>query len=251
MTAVDFAAGGYRYVPGVMQYSGGVAALPGCALVRVRFHRPLPMAAGWARIEEIIQAAGRPLTAFCACELRSPAPFTEDGFHRFNKAYAEVLEGWGVVRDGRNPVARSNVCPEIDPPAEPGFHAFCYTVEAQGAGPSFAIAGSGEVPEGKPTYQDHIVRPGDTSPEGLRAKARFVLAEMERRMAALGLSWADTTATQVYTVFDLHPFLAEEFVTRGAAPHGLTWHYNRPPIEGLDFEVDCRGIAEDRVVEAG
>ena len=44
-----------------------------------------------------------------------------------------------------------------------------------------------------------------------------MLAEMERRMAALGFGWSDTTATQVYTVHDLHPFLADEIVARGAA----------------------------------
>jgi hypothetical protein len=248
VTAVDFTQGGYRYVPGVSQYSGGVAALAGHAIVRARFHRPVPLSAGFERIAGVIQAAGRPLTAFCACELRSPAPFTEDGFKTFNAAYCGVLERWGIFRDGRNPVARSNVCPEIDPPAEPSFHAFCYTVEAADAVPSFAIAGSGEAPEGKANYRDHIVRLNDTSPEGLREKARFVLAEMERRMAVLGFGWPDTTAAQVYTVFDLYPFLAEEIVARGAAAHGLTWHLCRPPVVGLDYEMDCRGLASETVV---
>jgi hypothetical protein len=41
---------------------------------------------------------------------------------------------------------------------------------------------------------------------------------------ALGFSWKDVTATQLYTVHDVHPFLAEEIVARGAAAHGLTWH---------------------------
>jgi hypothetical protein len=248
VTAVDFTQGGYRYVPGVSQYSGGVAALAGHAIVRARFHRPVPLSAGFERIAGVIQAAGRPLTAFCACELRSPAPFTEDGFKTFNAAYCGVLERWGIFRDGRNPVARSNVCPEIDPPAEPSFHAFCYTVEAADAVPSFAIAGSGEAPEGKANYRDHIVRLNDTSPEGLREKARFVLAEMERRMAVLGFGWPDTTAAQVYTVFDLYPFLAEEIVARGAAADGLTWHLCRPPVVGLDYEMDCRGLASETVV---
>jgi hypothetical protein len=246
--SVEFAAGGYRYLPGVMQYSAGVAALPGHEIVRVRFRRPVALAAGFERIAALIEAAGRPLTAFCACELRSPAPFSEDGFRRFNEAYVGRLETWGVYRDGVNPVARSNVCPEIDPPAEPSFHAFCFTTTATPAAASFAVAGSGEVPEGKPSYRDHIVRPGDTSPDGLRQKARFVLGEMERRMAALGVGWADTTAVQVYTVFDLFPFLADEIVARGAATHGLTWHFDRPPIVGLDYEMDCRGVAIERVV---
>src|SRR3954471_23148720 len=64
-----FAAGGYRYIPAVFQYSGGVAAEPGFAIVRVRFHRPVPLSQGFARVEQAIREAGRPLTAFCACEL--------------------------------------------------------------------------------------------------------------------------------------------------------------------------------------
>lgn len=231
-----------------MQYSGGVAALGGFEIVRVRFRRPLALAAGFARIERILGEAGRPLSAFCACELRSPAPFTEDGFRLFNAAYVAVLERWGVCRDGRNPVARSNVCPAIAPPGEPSFHAFCYTRAAPAAAPSFVVSGSGEAPEGQPSYRDHIVRPGDTSAAGLRAKARFVLAEMERRLAALGFGWPDTTAAQVYTLFDLHAFLADEIVARGAAAHGLTWHYHRPPVVGLDYEMDCRNIATELVV---
>jgi hypothetical protein len=48
---------------------------------------------------------------------------------------------------------------------------------------------------------------------------------MELRMAALGFGWADVTATQVYTIFDIHLLLADEFVQRGAVPGGLTWHF--------------------------
>ena len=110
------------------------------------------------------------------------------------------------------------------------------------------MAGSGEVPEGRANYRDHIVAPGDTSPAGLTTKARYVLSEMEARMAALGYTWADATAAQVYTVHDLHPFLAGEIVTRGAARLGLTWHYCRPPIVGLDYEMDCRGVGREMVV---
>jgi hypothetical protein len=249
MTTIGFAPGGYRYIEGVFQYSAGVAALPGFEIERVTFRRPLPMAEGFARIERLIKDAGRPPTAFCACELRSPAPFTEAGFKAFNEIYVGTLARWGIYEGGRNPVARSNVCPEIDPPGEPSFHAFCYTVPASGgAVPTFVAAGSGEVPEGKGNYRDHIVRPGDTSPEGLKAKATYVLGEMEARMAALGFSWEEATAVQVYTVHDLHPFLAVEIVRRGAARLGLTWHYCRPPIVGLDYEMDCRGVSRERVV---
>src|ERR1044072_7549964 len=127
MSTAAFASGGYRFIPAVFQYSGGVPAEPGFEIVRVRFHAPVPLAEGFAQIEEAIRAAGRPLTAFCACELRSPAPFTEAGFRAFNEVYAGTLRRWGVMTGDTNPVARSNVCPEIDAPAEPSFYAFCYT----------------------------------------------------------------------------------------------------------------------------
>ena len=246
--AAIFEPGGYRYMPGVFQYSGGVAAEPGFAVERARFRRPLPLADGFAAIEAHLAALCRPTTAFCACELRSPAPFTEDGFAAFNRVYVGTLERWGIFRGGDNPVARSNVCPALDPPPEPSFYAFAYTVEAAGGGEGFVVAGGADVPEGMPNYRDHIVRRGETSPEALREKARFVLAEMEARMRALGAGWGESSGTQLYTVHDPHPFLAEEIVARGAAPAGLTWHYARPPVEGLEYEMDVRGVPVERTI---
>lgn len=242
-----FAAGGYRFINAVFQYSGGVAAQPGYRIVRVRLSRPLPLRAGFRRVEETLRAAGRPLAAFCACELRSPAPFSEAGFREFNELYVAQLEAWGIHDGNTNPVARSNVCPAIDPPAEPSFYAFAYTEPHDGDSRTFIVAGSGEAPEGKPNYRDFIVRRGDASAAGLREKARFVLGTMEARLSALGFSWADTTATQVYTVHDLHPFLAEEIVRRGAAKDGLAWHYCRPPVVELEYEMDCRAVRLERV----
>lgn len=247
MSTTDFQPGNYRFVPGVFQYSAGVAAMPGYGLRRVRFRRPVPLAEGFRRAEALLAAAGRPTTAFCACELRSPGQFSEDGFRRFNESYVETLARWGIYDGTTNPVARSNVCPEIDGPAEPSFHAFTYTVERDEPQPSFVVAGSGECPEGRGNYRDHIVRRGDLSAPAIAEKARFVLAEMERRMAALGAGWADVTATQVYTVHDIHPFLGSEIVVRGAAPGGVTWHYDRPPVVDLEFEMDCRGLLEEWV----
>jgi hypothetical protein len=243
-----FRPGGFRFVNAVFQYSGGVAAEAGHRIVRVRLARPLPLAEGFRAAEETIRCAGRSMTSFCACELRSPAPFTEQGFRDFNTVYAGQLQKWGLYDGATNPVARSNVCPVIDPPREPSLYAFAYTEPHAGDSRSFVVAGSAEAPEGKANYRDFIVRRGDTSPAGLREKARFVLAAMEARLSALGFSWRDTSATQVYTVHDLHPFLADELVRRGAANGGLTWHYCRPPVVDLDYEMDCRGIALERTL---
>ena len=136
MTATVFETGGYRYAPGVSQYSAGVAAQPGFALHRVRFTKPLLLARGFERIEAHLKEIGRPVQAFCACELRSPAPFTEQGFRDFNEIYIGTLKRWGIFLEGVNPVARSNVCPQIAPPAEPSIHAFSYTVPDTNAHPS-------------------------------------------------------------------------------------------------------------------
>jgi hypothetical protein len=67
-------------------------------------------------------------------------------------------------------------------------------------------------------------------------------------MAVLGFTWADTTATQAYTVHDLHPFFADEIVRRGAAHSGLTWHFNRPPVAGLEYEMDCRRVLNEEIL---
>jgi hypothetical protein len=245
-----FAPGGYRYVPGPFQYSAGVAAEPGHRIVRVRFARPLPLAEGFAAAREVLAAAGRPTEAFCQCELRSPAPFTEEGFVEFNRVYVGTLERWGIVRDGVNPVARSNVCPETDRPAEPSLYAFSYTEALPDAPASFVVAGSAEAPEGHGHYGEHIVRRGETSAGALLEKARWVLGEMERRMGLLGFSWADTTAAQLYTVHDPHPFLARELAARGAMRGGLTWHWVRPPVQLLEYEMDVRGVHVERVLPA-
>ena len=90
----------------------------------------------------------------CACELRSPAPFSDDGFRTFNQSYVVTLRDWGVMENDRNPVARSNVCPDIDPPPEASFHAFCFTVKTADAAPSFVISGSGEAREGGASYAE-------------------------------------------------------------------------------------------------
>jgi hypothetical protein len=214
----------------------------------MRFADPVPLAEGFARIAAVLDAAGRPRQAFCACELRSPEPFTEAGFRAFNEIYAGTLRDWGIFLGETNPVARSNVCPELGKPAEPSFHAFCFTVPDAHAAPSFAVAGSGEAREGQGNYRDNTVALGDTSPAGLLAKARYVLDEMERRMGALGFGWKDTTAAQVYSVHDIHPFLANEIVARGAARHGVTWHLCRPPVVDLEYEMDCRGVPTERVL---
>ena len=245
---IVFKPGGYRYIKGVFQYSGGVAAEPGFAIERARLARPLPLAEGFAAVEAHLAAIGRPPTAFCACELRSPEPFSEQGFVDFNRLYVRTLERWGIYNNEINPVARTNVCPEFDKPAGPSLYAFSYTVPAETACGGFIIAGGGEAQDGDSPFHDRIVRLGDVSPDALREKLRYVLAEMEARLAALGFGWSDALSTQAYTVHDIGALVGEEIVKKGAAPGGLLWHFCRPPVVDIEYEMDVRGAARDIVL---
>jgi hypothetical protein len=244
----DFPAGNYRFIPAVFQYSSGAAANPGYEIERVRFDSMPPLAEGFAQIAKYIKSAGRPLTAFCACELRSPGAFTEDGFFKFNQHYVKTLAEWGLFDGTINPVARSNVCPEIDPPSEPSFYAFSFTRPSQAATPSFVIAGGAESREGAGSYPERTVRYRDLSPDGLKEKVRFTVGSMESRLAAFGFGWKDTTAVQAYTVHDFHPAMADELVRRGAMRSGLTWHFARPPVIDLEYEMDCRRVLREVVI---
>lgn len=250
MAAVPvFEAGHYRYIKAVFQYSGGVAAERGFEIERARFFRPLPLADAFAAVEAHLKRIGRPLTAFAACELRSPAPFTDQGFYDFNKAYVATLERWGIYQGGDqpvNPVARTNVCPVYGAPSGPVMAAFSYTVPAQSdARGTFILAGSGDARAQGNSYQERIVRMGDTSPEALREKVLFVVTEMERRLGLLGLTWKDASSTQVYTVQNIGHLAGEVLAARGACAEGLLWHYARPPVQGLEFEMDVRGTARE------
>lgn len=252
-TLHKFEAGGYAFLEGGFPYSCGAIALPGFSIRRARFARVLPMAEGFAAIEARLRAEGRPLTALCAAELRSPQPFSLDGFRGFNEGYVAVLGRWGLYRERLNPVARSNVCPQFDAPAEPGFHAFCFTVPERPAGTtrprSFVVAGSGEWPEDQP-FPEGIVARGDASPAGLARKAQYVLRTMRERTEGLGGDWRALTAAQVYTVHDIHPLVASHFAPGGLTRIGLTWQLCRPPILELEFEMDVRCVAHEQVLDA-
>jgi hypothetical protein len=244
----DFPTGNYRFIPAVFQYSSGAAADSGFEVERVRFDNLLPLAEGFAQAAKYIQAAGRPLTSFCACELRSPGAFTEDGFRKFNEHYVKTLTEWKIFDGTSNPVARSNVCPEIDPPSEPSFYAFSFTRPGNGKGPSFVIAGGAELRGGSGSYPERIVRYKDLSPGAMKEKVRFTVASMEERLGEFGFGWKDTTAVQAYSVHDFHPVMTDELVRRGAARSGLTWHFARPPVVDLEYEMDCRRVARETVI---
>ena len=241
--------GGYRFVPGIPAFSSGVVAASGWEIVHVTLAAPLPWRDGFARIDGHLRAEGRPRAALCGIELRSPAPFTFDGFARFNDGYRALLDEWGLLVDGDNPIPRTNVAPLVAAPREPSLYAFDYTVRGDTPTPTFVVAGAGEMGD-RSRGADGIVRRGETSPEAMREKARFVMGIMAERMRALGAEWSRVTTIDVYTAQPIHGFLVEEILGPAgpAAIHGVRWFPSRPPIEGLEFEVDMRGLRRDLVL---
>lgn len=244
MPLVEHPAGNYRFLPGIAPYSCGVIASPGFEIVHVVLRKPVPYLAGLDRIQQYLKAEQRPITTLCGIELRSPCPFTFPGFAAFNAGYAKILESWGVFVDGVNPVARTNVAPEATPPMEPVLYGFSYTKPTtQSVPPTFVVAGAGELPEGVLTA-DAIVAAGDVSTAGVVTKARYVMDLMEQRLFGLGADWSLVTDVDVYTVHPIEVFLREVLLNRmrPADMHGIHWHYTRPPVEGIEYEMDMRGI---------
>ena|SRR5579872_979614 len=241
--------GGYSFLKGISPYSAGVIASPGYGIVHLRLERALPLERGFEAIAAYLESQHRRRHALCGVELRSPRPFSFQGFQEFNRLYVAILERWGILVDGLNPIARTNVAPEGGAPAEPSVYGFSVTLPEQAAPPSFVIAGAGELPEGSLDPHD-VVRRGETSADALREKAHFVMGLMSSRLTGLGTSWAQATATQVYTVHDIHPILPAEILgpMREAAGTGINWHFSRPPIESIEFEMDVRGCRREVIL---
>jgi hypothetical protein len=241
--------GNYSFLKGIAPYSAGVVAGTGFEVVHARLPRYLPLRAGFDAVEAHLKGTGRPLQAVCGMELRSPKPFSFTGFDEFNAGYIHVLKKWGILFDGMNPVARTNIAPEVNPPAEPSLYGFSYTVPSKATRKTFVVAGAGELPEG--SLDPHgVVRRGEHGAAAIQEKAHFVMGLMEARLKGLGVGWSDVTVSEIYTVHDIRPFLDEELLKRmgeGGA-HGVTWHYSRPPIESIEYEMDLRGCVTELVI---
>ncbi len=238
MEAVQNTRGGYIYLPAGYPFSSGAAAMPGFEVVSAVFRRPLPWRAGFDAIERQLAAAGRPKQALCGVELRCPAPMSAEGFHEFNTGYRGILEDWDIIEGDVNPVGRTNVSPVLNPPGETLMYGFSYTVENQDAPPTFRGAGGGE------TGPDGVVREGDMSTDGMREKTARVMEIMEDRLAGLGMAWENVTTVNVYTASTNAGWLEPQLLARMGpdAVHGVHWYLARPPVIGLDFEMDLRGI---------
>ncbi len=242
--------GHYHFLKGIDPYSCGVIADSGWEIVHVTLEQDLPWRQGFERVEAHLREVGRDRQALCGMELRSPAPFTMAGFIAFNRDYCQVLKAWDLYVGELNPVARTNVAPLFDPPGEPVLHAFSYTVPAATDIPrTLVIAGAGELREGMLVEQG-IVRSGDISAEAMREKVSYVVDVMVERLFGLGGAWEMINAVDVYTVHSLDGLVEDILCTRigPARRHGFRWHFTRPPVVDIEFEMDMRGVRRDFVI---
>ena len=245
----DHPSGDYSYLPGISAFSCGTVARAGHEIVHVTLAQPVPWRAGFQRIDGHLREQGRARTALCGIELRSPAAFTFAGFDQFNAGYRGLLADWGILVGDDNPIPRTNVAPVVGAPTEPSLYAFAYTVPGRTPAPTFIVAGAGELRD-RARGPEGIVRHGETTAEAMREKARFVLQTMQERLTALGSDWPRVTAIDVYTAQPIHALVLEEIlrVAGAAAIHGVRWFPSRPPIQGLEFEMDLRGVARELVL---
>jgi len=238
--------GNYRFLTGIAPFSAGVIADAGYEIVHAVLHRPPPYRAGFERIAAHLEREGRPKYALCAIELRLPQPLTYAGFDEFNGGYLQLLDDWSLYVDDINPITRTNVAPEMVRLSEPSLYAFSYTQPADASRATFIVAGAGEVKQFNLTSQ-MIVRQGETSSDAMREKAGCVMSRMDERLRGLGVGWGDVSAVDVYTVHALETYVRDSILAplSATAVHGFHWHHARPPITGIEIEMDVRGIATE------
>jgi len=240
--------GNYSFVRGISPFSAAVKGGAGFEIIHARFLPLIPLNQGYARIERHLDRRRRPLEALCGMELRIPKPLSRQGFDEFNRPYIERLKAWGVEVEGANPVTRTNVAFESSPLAEPMLAGFYYTSASDANTRSFVLSGAPEIASREGGVQ--IVASGDVSASGLRQKMECILQALGNHLAELGFKWDDATAINLYTVHDVQPLFASTLMpVLGSASHaGLTWHYARPPVSGLEVEIDARAVRTELVL---
>jgi len=243
--------GNYTFIRGIGPFSSGVVARPGFEIVHAALKPFIPLEDGYRLIDRHLKDHRRPINALCGIHLRIPKALSREGFDQFNRPYIDRLRSWGLETDGANPVTRTNVALELNPVPEPMLAGFFYTIPSDGRATTFVISGAPEIAslDGGMTQ---IVARGDTSAEGMRKKAACVIEVLGARLAEMRVGWEDATAINLYTVHDPHPLIVSTLIPAlGRASHaGITWHYARPPVTGLELEIDLHAVRTELIVSA-
>lgn len=263
---VDNVGGGYRFIPGIPAFSEGAVAMPGFAIVHVRFDRLVPLEDSYAMVERELKSAGRPMQALCGMELRIARPYTVPEFRTLNAGYIGVLrDKWGVFVNGVNPVPRCNLALTIDKAAGPSLYGFSYTVPASVAYKTFVTAGinDGVLVYGPNTFRqiaagETLMRAADAPADNDLGEANttrrlaFILDLTAKRLDHLGVNWADATQVELYVARPLGDAWEKVVLPRvgGSGQKGIRWHYGLPPFQGPQVEIDVRGFMLEKILRA-
>lgn len=252
MDLSEHPSGGFRFLATSPDapYSAGVGALPGFEIVHASLRRPLPVAEGFTLVAEHLRSLGRPRTALCGVELRGATPYTPEEWSApdgFNERYRAVLREWGLFVDGYPAVARTNVVPVVRPPSEQVLHAISYTVPLS----EVSDAGTGDinrstfVTSGAPELQAMW-----TSDAPLDERLLSSLDAIGSAITALGHSWDDATAVNLYVREGISTTLAQAALERigAAARCGLHWYLSKTPLLGPYLECDARSVRHEIVI---
>ncbi len=246
--------GNYQFLRGIAPYSSGVKAMAGFEIIRIRLLQPLPLlGSAFNRIARYLASEGQSLHALCAMELRIPKPLSFDGFKEFNDMYQEILRQHGLLLGDVNPVTRTNISPAEYELEESSVYAFSYTapVDDEFKGPSFIVAGAGDLVNQADLSPSAIVRANEASADALQEKAEVVMKVMQERLCGLLTEWEDVSNISIYTAVPLHTLIVDVVLKQigSASLHGVNWFYSHPPIKGLDYEMDARGIRKERILK--
>ena len=242
--------GNYHFLKGIDPYSCGVVANQGFEIIHAKLSKPMDLNIGFEYIANHLEDLSLDKNALCAMELRSSKPYSMQGFIDFNSNYCKTLQGWGLYVDGLNPVARTNIAPQFNPPETTQLYAYSYIVRNPNVQrKTLVVAGAGELIEGI-LETNRIIRLGDTSNDAIAEKARYVLQVMTDRLKGLGGDWNLINCIDVYTIHPLLDILPSEILPALGNSHnnGIHWYYSRPPVIDIDFEMDMRGTITNLVV---
>lgn len=247
---VDNPAGGFKFIKGIRPFSFGAVASPGHEVVHARFD-PMPrLEDGFGAVQRHLKAVGRPLSALCGMELRTPQVLSAKAFGEFNEPYRQHLVDWGLLVGDNISVGRTNVVPQGEAAVtEPRLYGFSYTDKSTEKTPTFMLSGVGEVQfRGDGAFE--IAALGDISAAGLARKADCVLDQVSSHLKELGVGWAGATTINVYTVHDLNVLMDSRILPAAGAgvSHGVVWYFTRPPVTDLEFELDLRRVRRELFV---
>lgn len=239
---------GYRFLPCSDPFSFGVAANPGYQIQTSRMLVDVPWREGLEYVRDHLERHGLSRHDLCAIQLRCPKPLSVGAFGDFNAQYFELLVDWGIIVDGQNPVARTNVAPVVDPPKQIVLHAVSYVTPSSSSG-TFVISGGGELPH-RSLERERIVRVGETSPDAMREKANCVVRIMQTRLKRLEVDPSQISRIAVYSAYNWGEFFESQIIAglRIASQVGINWFHARPPVIDLDFEMDIHGIQKHDII---